>query len=335
MYYDQYFNPIVHPMPLSCRTVPAHCTAFSLGNLLNDFEVIIIERYHFEKVDRELIDKLNNSFINLILVVDDHNRFSDITNIILQITNPCIELTWTPNHTYKSIFYPYWIVNYPKAYYIKEPSISDSNFKKYLYSCLNYNIRLNRIANLVKFHQSSYWNKSFITFTDKEPSDKEKFAGTNNFISTDDYLYFINYLKPLLPISMSGSSTDLLDYNNPAFLDTYVNIAVETFTESEFITEKSLKPILAEQMFVILGCKNNVKILKDLGLDIYDDIIDHDRYQIYDKFYDRLIGLHQLLNEMQHWDWQTIYQQTQIRRKNNRLVLNNLQTAYQKDLLRI
>lgn len=64
--------------------------------------------------------------------------------------------------------------------------------------------------------------------------------------------------------------------------ETFVNTAEESFdwspqiytSSSVFITEKTLKPILAEQIFLIQGCKNTLSYLHELGIETFGDIID-------------------------------------------------------------
>jgi hypothetical protein len=91
--------------------------------------------------------------------------------------------------------------------------------------------------------------------------------------------------------------------------------------------------MLAKQFFVIIAGKGTMSMLKELGFDIYDDIIDHNRY---DNSSDttRIRDVHSLLNDMQHYDWEQIYRDTADRREKNRQLLLDL-TFEKKFLLEL
>ena len=65
------------------------------------------------------------------------------------------------------------------------------------------------------------------------------------------------------------------------YQDAYVNFVVEThFSKNNvFLTEKTFKPILNLQPFIIVGAPGSLKLLKELGYETFDDWID----ESYDK----------------------------------------------------
>jgi hypothetical protein len=115
----------------------------------------------------------------------------------------------------------------------------------------------------------------------------------------------------------------VFNYNNAAYADSYVNIIVESVYEDIFFSEKTFKPMLANQFFVIIAGKGSIAALREMGFDTYDDIIDHD---IYDNEPDdtRIQAVHKLLRYMQYYDWKKIYTDTVERRKKNRQLLLDL-----------
>ena len=53
----------------------------------------------------------------------------------------------------------------------------------------------------------------------------------------------------------------------------FLNVVTETTVYTDvFITEKTLKPIIGKRPFVILGDKNIYRLLKDWGIDTFDDL---------------------------------------------------------------
>lgn len=106
-----------------------------------------------------------------------------------------------------------------------------------------------------------------------------------------------NFLKKYLPYSDLGNRLyyPIIDESHgdmDFWKKTYEKISIEVVcetamhNESFFITEKTLRPILYKRLFVVIGSKNYEKRLKQMGIDIFDDIID--------KSYDRLEYLDQV-----------------------------------------
>jgi len=63
--------------------------------------------------------------------------------------------------------------------------------------------------------------------------------------------------------------------------NSYVDVVTETSHELlPFMTEKSVKPFYSLQLPIILGYTGIIKDLRDMGFDVFDDIIDHS----YDTF---------------------------------------------------
>ena len=64
------------------------------------------------------------------------------------------------------------------------------------------------------------------------------------------------------------------------YLDSCFNIVTESYfsladQKTTFLTEKTFKPILAFQPFIIVGQPYSIQGLRDLGFDVFDDIINH------------------------------------------------------------
>ena len=215
--------------------------------------------------------------------------------------------------------------------------------KKYLFSSLMGVIRANRISNFIEFKKSNYFNKSLITLNAIKLYPGTTFNETVNWIHQELYNIDPTYIElfnkdiiPALPIKICQNESDillidpnnslpakdLLDPRNSAYLDSYINVAVETRHHYPLFTDKVIKSFLAEQFFVMIGGKNLVATMKRAGIDVYDDIIDH---AVYDQDDDgtRIQSVHKLLNDIQYYDWEEIYRDTRERRKYNRHLMEN------------
>jgi hypothetical protein len=75
------------------------------------------------------------------------------------------------------------------------------------------------------------------------------------------------------------------------YKQTFVEIVNETsYTEKAFnLTEKTLNSIYGCNFPIILSSKGTVSFLRDMGLDMFDDIIDHDYDSIEDPI-DRMFA---------------------------------------------
>ena len=69
---------------------------------------------------------------------------------------------------------------------------------------------------------------------------------------------------------------EILGVTHPAWSDSCLNLVNESTVKNRiFITEKTWKPIMSGQMFMIFGNAGTVAELRRLGFDVFDDIIDH------------------------------------------------------------
>lgn len=326
-----------------------------------NFNICLIDRccgsVDWSQLDiEETVTSINNSTVDAIIcLMADHcyrrpliTTEPNETKILKSITKPIIYVVWDYildqiDNQYQ-IKYSIWTtlcVIFNKLIgteYINYSTVDiATTHKKYLYSCLSNVVYSFRLVNLVEFQKSNYYNKSLITFNaltvDKQTSEYWPWE-----IQQYGPIYAEQFKKILttLPINTATSPNDIalvdgamvdndivFDYTNSAYAASYVNVIVESTFESRFFSEKTFKPILANQFFVIISGKESIAALREMGIDTYDDIIDHSRY---DNSPDRLRiqHLHTLLNDMQHYDWEQIYIDTVERREKNRQLLLDL-----------
>jgi len=96
---------------------------------------------------------------------------------------------------------------------------------------------------------------------------------------------------------------DLQDYEHNShklidtrfFQDAYYNVIVETHINNLFLTEKTFKPILNLQPFVIVGAARSLRLLRELGYKTFGDYID----ESYDNIEDPEQRLKQCLHTVE------------------------------------
>ena len=322
----------------------------SLAKINLPYTIGIIDREH-----DNIIDDINvcdiTSDIDVILILrcdhmyDRHDyeiekKYLNLKNLNLTIPTIIIKST-DINYYYTSIKYPIWftivmqqMINQNNEY---ERTIDVTNPKKYIFSSISNKVTASRLVNYLEFQNSTYYNKSLLTlnsvFTIDVFDELKAYWG-------DDYADMIQRdIFPNLPIKSNDvlphNPKIIFDYYNSVYLDSYVNVITETYyTTDPFISEKIIKSILAKQFFVVIGGRNTIKYLRQLGFDMFDDIINHSFYDSSHEA-DRIKSVHVLLNQMQHYDWIQIYQNTEERREKNRqkVLTFEIESKFLQDLI--
>ena len=97
---------------------------------------------------------------------------------------------------------------------------------------------------------------------------------------------FANWLSKNMPLELpgdisqtSGNNTDFYTCGNPAwYCNTQYSIVLETYwARTQFLTEKTFKPIIAKHPFIHLGNQSN-QLLRSFGFDTFEDVFgnEHD-----------------------------------------------------------
>jgi hypothetical protein len=82
------------------------------------------------------------------------------------------------------------------------------------------------------------------------------------------------------------------------------------------LSEKTFKPIVAGQLFILVAAAGAVQFLRDIGIDTFDDIIDHS----YDTLVDnrlRLLAVIAQVDRLMTLDIESIYNQLKPRLQRN------------------
>lgn len=233
---------------------------------------------------------------------------------------------------------------YPHYYYWSmENFISANNMdlispRKYKISCLNANPRSHRILNYLKFKQKSYYNDCLFTFHNINPGG---LAWRNDdLVLSASVTQAWESIRNILPSRDQLGTSELfaLDstINNSAYVDSYINLATETTTSPRvFASEKIWKPVAAGQLFLVLGNPNSIAYLRDQGVDVFDDVIDHKYYDSELDCETRIDKIHALIDSLVQQDLHKIYQDTAERRLLNVNNFNNkkFDPRYHKDLI--
>ena len=244
---------------------------------------------HWNRFDDSVYHELDAGGYNFVLLTYDHTR----------------------HHVYpKMLYYPYWYHD-SKRWKVNKNNVAGS--RTFDLGCLNGNPRPHRIANYYQLMKKSYKGQMSISFhnTDIGP------WRADDVTLLDEELNYWNSIKNSLPRkSESRLSQDLTD--SPQVTDSYLHLVTETTVIPDvFVTEKTWKPVAAGVPFLVFGNPGTIGFLKTLGVDTYDDVIDHAYYDNEPDWRLRLAKIHTVLDNLIEHGAEKIYQQLFVRTQNN------------------
>jgi len=124
------------------------------------------------------------------------------------------------------------------------------------------------------------------------------------------------------------------------YTDSYFNIVLETFlsvedTKGVFLSEKTWKPILNGQMFIIMGCAHSLKHLHEYGFKTFSDIIDesYDTLEDDNERFNAVLNLVRSLAALSLDEMHNLYMQALPIIKHNQQRFNDIQPTVLKKLL--
>ena len=215
------------------------------------------------------------------------------------------------------------IVHLPRYYFTvsrdpnnQRPNIQDP--RPHPMSCLNKNPWLHKTLNFVAMSKQPWFDRVQKSFgwVYPNPAEYYEYLSTDvlNTITKQD----ADYLQSIYPLRLSADD-DMTKFESnacPTYRSCYIDYAPESRTENTFISEKTWKPLFSGQLFLILGPVGVIEYLRDVGVDVFDDIIDHS----YDQEPDlqRKIGmLMTVITDLLARDLDQLWQDTYHRRQKN------------------
>jgi len=218
------------------------------------------------------------------------------------------------------IFYFPWFAWQGQAAPRCSDAIVEQCHRQFIFSSLGRLPKDFRIANFLLLQQKPYRPRCLVSLFDiPQPNlnnDGEMRLTAQEQQAWDQIRHSLpsKFDDPLYPDGFNL----LWAFQHPAYSDSYLHVVSESTMRSKiFITEKTWQPIAAGQLFVILGNPGTVSHLRELGVDVFDDLIDHS----YDNDPDprsRLHKTHLELDRLSELDFASIYVSTLERRRMNR-----------------
>ena len=255
-----------------------------------------------------IIDYSSENYIST--VADMYQYFTELgINFIILSHDPQDHLIH-PN----VIFYPYY------CYWTNEKftqfDVDISSPRDFKIASLSRRPVAHRIINYILLRDKAYFNDTVITAHRYDNPLGDEIRGDEMLVPLDVQTKW-NQVYSTLP-NMPVLGTDSFHLLHPGYTNSYVNLIVETtVTKGFFITEKTWKPILRGQLFLAWGNTGVIAHLRDMGVDVFDDLINHKYYDNEQDPSIRLKKIHSVLDDLATQDLDIIFQQTLERRKSN------------------
>jgi len=150
--------------------------------------------------------------------------------------------------------------------------------REYKFSCLNGNAWSHRQLTYINLFDKPYFNEIIFSWGRKTYRDSILVDDIiNDIVLTDSEKQKLTQLPSCISTHEEQRSGNDRTSQHPAFTNACVNIVTETQSRSDTpsLTEKIMKPILTGQFFVLIGQPECISFLRKVGIDVFDDIIDH------------------------------------------------------------
>lgn len=185
-------------------------------------------------------------------------------------------------------------------------------------SCLTKNPWTHKTLNFVAMSKQPWFDcvqKSF-GWIYPDPTHQYDYLSTDilNKITAQD----ADYLHSIYPLRLSAADDmDKFESNAcPTYQTCYIDYLSESRTENTFISEKTWKPIFSGQLFLILGSVGIVDYLRSIGVDVFDDVIDHS-YDLESDLQTKIAMLMESITKLLAQDLDHIWRDTYQRRQKN------------------
>lgn len=215
-------------------------------------------------------------------------------------------------------YFPSWL--YISSGYMQFPEVDiDSNLRKYKLSSLSGTPKNHRIYNYAFAKNKNYFDNCLYNFHNYPDDNRRADEPSLDAVTAQWWADNRNSFAMWNPSAGFGALHE-------AFSNSYVNLVAETtIIDRVFISEKPWKPVGCAQLFLSLGNPGYMAELQHLGVDIFDDIIDHKYYDQEVDWVSRLVKMYHLIDNLMQQDLAEIYDQTKQRRLANRQQFFNKQ----------
>jgi len=225
---------------------------------------------------------------------------------------------WENKHP-NIIYFPYYYFYFLSLPFCKYDIQKN---RQYPMMCFNLSPWYHRAVNLIEMSKRSWFKKCKISFhwvyAYKDYNTTNIGIDTLSRLNQEQKSTLANFQFPILAEDDAWHFFSRYYVSNQSKLyeNTYINYITENGVGQVIFTEKTWKPIFSGQLFYILGSINIIKHLRDIGIDVFDDYINHsyDSENNLDKKIDLILND---LDRLMQMNLDKVWQDTYTRRLKN------------------
>jgi hypothetical protein len=284
---------------------------------IDDYNKMIINRTVDTFFNRALDQK-----INAIILYDFHGWTSFPTNLE-QAPIKTIALTYDFNlykcPKFNCFYYPNWL------FFIRNKLTGNKIVPLYPISCAGRNFndgRAGKIYNYQRLKEHSWFNRILFSKWQSSlsefeyfslPSSKEDpefFSVLENFLL--DYNTWPKWSGDELSLNNSMKEMNIDIYNKSLF-----HLVAESRVVEPLLSEKTFKTLCTKQIPIFCAAMGAVAHLRALGFDMFDDIIEHNKYDLIADWKQRILTMHDVIGTIIDLDHSALLELTEQQRQYN------------------
>jgi hypothetical protein len=164
---------------------------------------------------------------------------------------------------------------------------------------LTYHYHWHRVLILLSLYQSMQFESCLVNLPKLDTLTESQAQSLKNsymhLTSTEKLL--VDEMFKLAPLTADPADLqdELVNLENSAFHNSYINIFTESDYSNPFVTEKSVKPFLSGQFFAVFCHPDAYLHLKELGFDLFEDYLPMPQHK---NFRQNLKELMTMINEL-------------------------------------
>jgi len=263
-------------------------------------------------------DPIDSNTIPFVKTVLAQDGLLDRATFLVENTSPTHDadpqVIYFPRSFYNMSF---WTAEYPSCY---DPD------RHHNISCLNRMSRPHRLYVFYHLLERAYPGSSLISCRGLVDS----YTGDPIDLDLPEYQelppkvqeFFLTNDRHWEAIPGDASVTDYSQVyhstNHPAYSDCYLNIVTESSVSDDLVglSEKVCKPLKAHQLFMIVGNKDSMDRLRNMGFECFDRDLDHHCYDLAAGWINRVDQMLDLLDQKYQY-LPDIYQKNQSELEHN------------------
>lgn len=198
----------------------------------------------------------------------------------INLSVPWVIITSNPDYYNseddKIIYYPFYVIDgITKA---KDTEVDIKSNRNSIASFLTYHFHSHRLHIFMQLIKQTWFSKCLVNLDDYDTLTESQLNSLKSTVAslTATEKRDLDELFSLAPLraDITDSREEIVDINNRAFRDSYINIMSESDYPSNFVTEKSIKPFLAGQLPAVLANAKVYTHLTELGFDLLSEYVD-------------------------------------------------------------